>query len=429
MLKATKIHFILTPIIFLTVATACSPAEAPLSQDPGVPSSTITPDQSSVDRFADKVEVVHATGFTVSYHGNYKLVKVAPGIQALELPQREGTAWSAATVDSLVLVERGTTPPEATGTLAGARFIEIPIMTAAVNRDADALRIKDLGFADRLTGIGGTGVFDPDLRARVEAGTLPAIGSALHRTMDLELLLETKPEAIFLRVASLRHAYEFKRLRELGLASVPVYAWAETNGLARAEWLKYVALFFNAEAQANQQFDAIETRYKDLRTLARGAPGNRKAVWAYSPRAGGWRVHRRGVEAGLLADAGIQNVMAQDAAAVSSGELGHSEGLPISDERFLMEASGADLWITWSPTDTNWPSNRYLDDFLAYRNDNIFHHRKRYIPETGADDWYEIGQLRPDLILADLIAVAHVGLLPDHELFFLEQLQLGKRER
>ncbi|MCG8462743.1 MAG: ABC transporter substrate-binding protein, partial [Holophagales bacterium] len=379
-----------------------------------------SPATAAVDLFPDQAEIRHATGFEVTYHGTYKIVQVAADARSLRLSEQDAAAWERASGDLLVLVQRGTTPPAATGPLATATFLEVPIRSAAVNRDADALRIKHLGFIDRLIGIGGTGIYDPELRSRVESGSLPAIGSALHRTMDLELLLTTAPEAIFLRVASLDHTYEFHRLRELGLTAVPVYAWTETSGLARAEWLKYVALFFNAEAEARRQFDEIEARYEELKALASRGTESPKAVWAYSPRAGGWRVHKRGVEAGLLHDAGLTNVMASGQAAISSGKTGHSEGLPISDEQFLRQANDADIWITWSPDDKSWPSPRYLDSFLAYRRGNVYHHRKRRLPTIGADDWYELGQLRPDLILADLIAVTLPTLLPDHELVFLE---------
>ncbi|MDA8020634.1 MAG: ABC transporter substrate-binding protein [Thermoanaerobaculia bacterium] len=414
-------------LVLLMVCAGCGPRSGVSPEDEAnVSSPHPSPGTPTHDAFPDKAEIRHATGFTVSYHGTYKVVRVAADVKALQLSSGEGRAWEKASFDLLVLVQRGTDPPVATGHLAEATFIEVPIHSAAVNRDADALRIKHLGFMDRLVGIGGTGIFDSELRDRVESGTLPAIGSALHRTMDLELLLTETPAAVFLRVASLDHTYEFQRLRDLGLASVPVYSWAETSALARAEWLKYIALFFNAEAEAHRQFEQIQARYDELVTLVGTRSERPKAVWAYSPRAGGWRAHCRGVEAGLLGDAGMINVMAVEDAAVSSGEVGHSEGLSFSDERFLKQAGDAEIWITWSPTDERWPSARYLEGFLAYRDDNVFHHRKRRLPSIGADDWYELGQLRPDLILADLIAVAHPELLPDHELVFLDRLPRTK---
>lgn len=406
-------------------AAGCGPRSAADRQrsEGGSPGSSPAPPEGAVDHFPDKADVRYAQGFSVSYHGHYKVVRVSADAEAMRLSENEAEAWQAATVDVLVLVQRGTTPPPRTGALAEATFLEVPIRSAAVNRDADARRIQALGFADRLVGIGGAGIYDPELRARVEAGTLPSIGSALHRTMDLELLLTTAPDAIFLRIASLTHTVEFQRLRDLGLVSVPMVAWAETTGLARAEWLLYVALFFNAEAEAARQFAEVEARVEELRDVAAGKAERPTAVWAFSPRAGGWRAHSRGIEAGLLEDAGLRNVMAHDAAPLSEGRVGHSEGVQISNEQFLRQAGEAEIWITWSPTDETWPSGRYLADIRAYREDRVYHHRKRRIPETGADDWYELAQLRPDVVLADLVAVAHPELLPDHELVFLERLR------
>ena len=420
----------LVPTLALLLHLGCGqrPVEDVQSQgDPEDQGEAISPATEPADLFPDKAEIRHAAGFEVTYHDSYKVVRVTADARSLRLSEQDVAAWERTSGDLLVLVQRGSKPPPATGPLASATFLDVPIRSAAVNRDADALRIKHLGFIDRLIGIGGTGIYDSELRDRVESGSLPAIGSALHRTMDLELLLTTAPEAIFLRVASLDHTYEFHRLRELGLTAVPVYAWAETSGLARAEWLKYVALFFNAEAEARRQFDEIEARYQGLKALASGDTESPKAVWAYSPRAGGWRVHQRGVEAGLMHDAGLTNVMPSGRAAISSGKAGHSEGLPISDEQFLRRASDAEIWITWSPSDETWPSARYLDSFLAYRRGNVYHHRKRRLPTIGADDWYELGQLRPDLILADLVAVTRPTLLPDHELVFLEPLPRSRQ--
>ncbi|WP_242676619.1 hypothetical protein [Rhodococcus sp. ABRD24] len=43
--------------------------------------------------------------------------------------------------------------------------------------------------------------------------------------------------------------------------------------------------------------------------------------------------------------------------------------------------------------------------------------------DAGALDFYEQGVLRPDLVLADLIAIAHPDLMPGHEFTFYRRLQ------
>jgi ABC-type Fe3+-hydroxamate transport system substrate-binding protein len=73
-------------------------------------------------------------------------------------------------------------------------------------------------------------------------------------------------------------------------ASVPVCsATADPGTLARAEWIKFVAPFFNKEVEANQIFANISAAYnatKEAATAATAA-GKKKVAWvAWSSFAG-----------------------------------------------------------------------------------------------------------------------------------------------
>lgn len=48
-------------------------------------------------------------------------------------------------------------------------------------------------------------------------------------------------------------------------------AYADPGALNRAEWVKFVAVFFNKEVEANNLFNTITTSYKQLNTSARAA--------------------------------------------------------------------------------------------------------------------------------------------------------------
>jgi iron complex transport system substrate-binding protein len=41
----------------------------------------------------------------------------------------------------------------------------------------------------------------------------------------------------------------------------------------------------------------------------------------------------------------------------------------------------------------------------------------------GGSEFLELGYSRPDIILKDLIKIAHPDLLPDHSLFFYKKLE------
>ena len=63
-----------------------------------------------------------------------------------------------------------------------------------------------------------------------------------------------------------------------------------------------------------------------------------------------------------------------------------------------------------------------LAEFAAFRDGQVWTSSNR-MTDAGALDIYEQGVLRPDLVLADLIAIAHPDLLPGHEFTFYRRLQ------
>ena len=365
----------------------------------------------------DVPEIGFATGFAVSAGPGYRVVHASPDPSALE----EGSArmWTDA-VDRMVLVERGTRlrlPAE----LESAPRFEVPVRSVTVNRDADAVRVKRLGRLDRLRGIGGTGIYDSDLHRLVETGQLAAVGSALHRTTNTEFLLVEGIEAAFFRVASLDHAQQYERLRDVGVAAVPVFAWAERSYLGRAEWIRYIGLFLGAEEEADGLFSAMVARRDSLVALVSDAP-RVPAIWAF--RSGDrWMVHRNSLESELLADAGSENVFADVASGVTEGEGGFTEGVPMTDEEFLLAAGRARFWITWDRSDEEWPSKAYLDEIPAYREGRVYHHRVRVRPNQGGDDWYEGAQVDPTSVLADLIGLLHPDRVPDHRFEWIAPLE------
>ena len=74
----------------------------------------------------------------------------------------------------------------------------------------------------------------------------------------------------------------------------------ETSPLARTEWIKFVAAFYNKSAEADSIFDQIESRYLEAKKTAASATdkptvlmnANFKGTWympggkSYGPRVG-----------------------------------------------------------------------------------------------------------------------------------------------
>ena len=66
-------------------------------------------------------------------------------------------------------------------------------------------------------------------------------------------------------------------------------------------------------------------------------------------------------------------------------------------------------------------SNKHYTQFKAYKDKTVFSNTIAK-GETGGLLYYELGPMRPDLVLKDLIHIFHPELLPDHELFFFKPL-------
>lgn len=397
----------------------------------GVPSANLTDGcvedyDPDVDYFPQKITTSYAQHFEVTYHKHYKVVQTTVRYDAVEI-SADSAAFAQALSDVLVLVQCGAPLPPLEGILEDAHIVHVPVKTAAINYDEDAIRIREIGMLDRLVAIGGGGIYEPTLRQRWEAKDLAGIGYSFHGEPKLEVLSVLRPDITFMTISGLDHAKAMQRVRQLGLPAAPIFSWAEQHYLARAEWTKYNALFFNAEHQASNLFDEIVQNSRTLAEQARVAASKPVALWATFGGKGQWLVHRNDMQALLLHDAGAINVFADTMAAGSwFDDLGLREGTPMSTERVLIEAGDAEYWITWHTSNKNWPE--YLSQIKAYRANQIFHPHKRTNFEHDAFDWYETVPVRPDWLLKDLVALFHPTLLPDHQMLFLEKHEEVSRD-
>jgi iron complex transport system substrate-binding protein len=380
----------------------------------GVPQRNLTREcvadfNPATDYFPDKITPQYAQIFRVSYHGNYKVVRLAA---------RQTVQENQPMNDTMVLTQCGAPAPLLDGELANASVIQIPLRTIASNDNCDVAAICELGYGERLVAVGGREVYNPDIRRRWEAKQLASIGFGWHAPPNLEVVLALRPDALFMRRASLAQGEALDAARRLGVKATPTLARSEKTYLGYAEWMKFFALFLNAEREAEAKFAAIARQCEAIKQRAQSAPSKPKAVWANYESGGFWRVARSPLDlrTHYLADAGALNPLF-DENSLSVARL--------SNEQLVALAADADVWITESVNTQGWPDESFLQRFKAWRNRRVYHHQKKTDFTIPAYDWYETGVVRPDLALADLLALFHPDLLPDHELMFFDLVMPG----
>lgn len=407
---------LITLIVLLAACVAPTVTEAPVagedtSETAAVSASATAPEanltdgcvdsySAEVDYFPEKVELTQTDGFTVDYHNNYKLVTV-------------GTPWPGAeSALEYVLVQCGTPAPDG---YDATQIIEVPVQSIATMSTSYLPFLDSLGELDALVAIDDvTYVNNETVVEMAEAGELAQIGYGAG--VNIEQLLDLSPDIIMTYGSGSPDYDAYPVLLNAGLHAVVNAEWLETSPLGRAEWGKFIALFFNKEAQAESDFAAIAERYEALAAQA-AAVEEKPTVLTDSEYQGSWYVAGgNSFTAQYLADAGADYLWADDE---STG------GIPLAFEAVYDRAAEADYWINVgffnSLAEFEAADARYAD-FAAFQNGNIWNNNKTQ-NANGGNDYYESAVANPDVVLADLISIFHPAILPEHETVYFQQMQ------
>jgi len=395
MLKNLVFISLLIVILGGCTAAPAAPAET-------LPVATL-PLAEAEDLFPVKTELRHAKAFTVEYHDTYKLVTVLQ-------------PWRDADITfSYILVQRGTMPPADTG---NAQVIEIPIQTAASLSTTHLPYWDELGQLDTLVAVGNSiYINNPKVLDRLRNKTIEAVGNGPD--VNVEVLLALQPEIITTTALGNSKKDDYQLLLDKGFHVVIISDFMEETPLGRAEWVKFIALFTNQEAKAEEVFAGIEGRYQKIQKLAQDAKGCPTVLLGYEIN-GTWHMPGgKSYQATYIREAGGCYLWADDK---TTGRI------PLSFEEVYAKAADAEYWFnqssSWLTAADVLKADQRYGKFNAFVQGNTYNNNARVNP-TGGNDYNESGHANPDLVLADLIAILHPELLPDHSLIYYRRLAPG----
>jgi iron complex transport system substrate-binding protein len=270
-----------------------------------------------------------------------------------------------------------------------------------------------LGVIDKLVGFSNPAiVHNAAIRQAAAAGRLAAIGQG--GALRVEKVLALEPELIFTyATGGFRDLHP--KLLEAGLKVAVCGEYVEPHPLGRAEWIKFIALFFGREKRAARVFAAIEQSYLRLAARARTC-GRRPSVITNIPRQGHW-----GVSGGnsfisrFISDAGGDYVWK---------DIKQSGAVPMAIETVFDRGRTAEFWLNTGTWHNLAEARRADPRFLAFKalQTGRLYNNDRRVNAAGGNDFWESGIIRPDLILADLIYIFHPELLPGHQLVYYRKL-------
>ncbi|PRY85317.1 ABC transporter substrate-binding protein [Mongoliibacter ruber] len=249
-------------------------------------------------------------------------------------------------------------------------------------------------------------------RDRIENGMVEDLGSGAQA--NIERMIDLEPDLVVISTLG-EDMRNLEILKKAGIPAVLNGEYVEQHPLGRAEWIKFTGALTGKYEEALAIFEEIEAAYLQAEQLASDI-GQKptvlsgimyKDIW-YVPGSDSWGAR-------LLEAAGGQYLFEEQKGSGSA---------QLNFEYVLEKAQDAAFWIG-AADHANLQEMKNADPryahFSSFQHGNVYTYSQKKGP-TGGLEYFELGYLRPDLILKDLIKILHPELMEDYQSYFYQKL-------
>jgi len=283
-------------------------------------------------------------------------------------------------------------------------YVPVPLRKALVFTAVHCGLICELGMEDCIGGVCE--------RQYIHCLTHEVVDCGNGMSPNQERIIQLHPDAMLVSPFESNTGHD--KLGQLGIPVIECAEYMEPTALGRAEWMKFYGLLLGREAEANALFEALEARYDSLRTLA-GQVSVRPRILSETPYGNVW--YQPGTHSTIgqiYADAGAQTAFP---------DYEQSGSVPLSSEQVYAGAHDADIWLV--RYDASVPKTlaelaaeaEVFSRFDAFRNGQVWG------CNVATSYFYERSPFHPDLLLSDLIQIAHPELHLNEPLHYYHLLQ------
>ncbi|MCH6232488.1 ABC transporter substrate-binding protein [Cognataquiflexum rubidum] len=341
----------------------------------------------------------YATGFAVFQGEGFKVVEVRQAFPDKHPPFH----YLVKEIPDLKLDETGFDA-----------VISLPISKVVLTSTTQVPHLDYLGVSDLLMGFPNLDLISsPQTRKLIDAGKVTDLGSGAQA--NIEKIIELDPDWVMISTLG----EDLKNLEILKSAKIPAILngeYVEQHPLGRAEWIKITGVLLGKSKEAKTIFSQIESDYNQASDLVKELPESKPKVMAgvmykdiwYVPGADSWGARLLEVAGG--------DYLFKDQKGTGSAQLSY--------EYVLENAHQSDFWLgaadfkTLEEMENADPRYKHFD---AFKQGNVYTYTQKK-GVTGGLEYFELGYLRPDLILRDLIKILYPDLLPEYSLYFYTKL-------
>lgn len=347
-----------------------------------------------------KVPIHFAQGFSIDYFKDYKIISL------LNPSDRSDTLkkyFLSADTSSL------------SPTYPNALRVQFPIRSAICLSSLYAAYFEKLNLMDKLIGVDDHHyIYSSELQKKIKLNGIMDVGDISK--LNLEKIFLLKPDVIFTYLPAKGSPQYDQILKKNKTVFAYTLDQEELSPMGRAEWIVFVAAFFNKEKQASEFIDQLALRYDALK-LKLPAELATPSVFTGIKYGDVWYMPAgKSYLSQLIKDAGGKYLWATDT---------HTGSLNLDFERVYQTASTADYWInisSFSSMEEVLGADPRYAKFNAFQMKNIFNNIAR-LNENGGNDFWESGMLNPDLLLEDLIHIFHPEMFSSQPLKFYKKLE------
>jgi len=255
-------------------------------------------------------------------------------------------------------------------------------------------------------------IYSEKIQDMARKGKIKDLGPS--NEINFESLLELNPDLVF----AFTMGNELSMIRKIELSGIPMVLnadYLEDHPLGRAEWIKFIATFFDKDLEADSIFNEIEKAYLATKTAMDNIE-KRPQIFTGVVYGDTWFMPG-GKHYGtrFFNDAGGNYIWSDN----NSGNI-----LQLSFESVYEKAGNADFWIgtaTYNSLKEIEQADIRYKDFKAFKTGNIYNYSAR-VSEKGGNAYFELGYARPDIILKDLAKIFHPDEMKGHQFYFYKKL-------
>ena len=288
-----------------------------------------------------------------------------------------------------------------------AVIITTPIQNIACMAQSHWTAVCILDEMESVSGIcDGKYISDTVFQQRFKQGYITNF--AENQTINYELLFSLQPQLLML---SFDNQQTNNMLKNIGIPVVLNSDFLENHPLGRAEWLIFVAAFYEKDEEAKIFFNRSVEQYKALCALIDNRV-ERPTVFDGSESSGVWYVSGgKSYMAQFYADAGADYVWKDNT------DYG---SFPVDFEMVYYKGITADFWRTYLLR-----AQSYADvaaENVLYTDLKAWKERRIFYCDNLHTDLYGMGVYQPEVVLADMIKIFHPELLPGHRARYYDLL-------